>query len=271
MKNELITFTEDGTPVIDTVTIAKGVNVEHRAVIQLVRKYESDFNAFGRVTFEMRPFETAGGTQKREVALLNEDQATLLFTYLKNTEIARALKIRVVKAFRDCRNELAKAKAAPALPDYSNLSKIQILHMAIESEEQRIAAEKKNEELTKRLQLAAPKVSAYNDLIDDQGTYNATAVAKILHMKRCDLFTWFKSNQVAYLQKDGWLPYSTWEKKQWALVKITEGNNKKTGEPFTSQRLRFTVAGIFQMHKMMQAQKINVPEQLNLNLEGATA
>lgn len=172
--------------------------------------------------------------------------------------------------FIEC-EKIAKAKTTPALPDYSNLPKIQILRMAIESEEQRIAAEKQNEELTKRLQLAAPKEKAYDALIDDKGTYNATAVAKILHMKRCDLFTWFKSNQVAYLQKDGWLPYSTWEKKQWALVKITEGNNKKTGEPFTSQRLRFTVAGIFQIHKMMQAQKINVPEQLNLNLEGAQA
>lgn len=53
MTQELLTITADGTPVIDTVTIAEGVNVEHKAVIQLVRKYESDFNAFGRVTFEM--------------------------------------------------------------------------------------------------------------------------------------------------------------------------------------------------------------------------
>lgn len=274
MTQELITITADGMPVIDSLTIAEGCQVQHKNVIELIRKYLPDFQAFGAVAFETRKGKAlpqGGFAKATEVALLNEDQATLLFTYLKNSEIARSLKIRVVKAFRDCRNELAKAKATPPLPDYSNLPKIQILRMAIESEEQRIAAEKKNEELMKRLQLVAPKEEAYDALIDDKGTYNATAVAKILHMKRCDLFTWFKSNQVAYLQKDGWLPYSTWEKKQWALVKITEGNNKKTGEPFTSQRLRFTVAGIFQMHKMMQAQKINVPEQLNLNLEGATA
>lgn len=270
MKNELITL-KNGQAVTDTYIISVGVNYPHKNVIALCRKHIESLKKFGGVEFIIQPFETAGGTQKREVAILNEDQATLLMALMQNNETVVAFKVRLIQAFRDCRNELAKAKAVPALPDYSNLSKLQILHMAIESEEQRIATEKQNEELTKRLQLAAPKVSAYNDLIDDQGTYNATAVAKILHMKRCDLFTWFKSNQVAYLQKDGWLPYSTWEKKQWALVKITEGNNKKTGEPFTSQRLRFTVAGIFQMHKMMQAQKINVPEQLNLNLEGATA
>lgn len=130
----------------------------------------------------------------------------------------------------------------------------------------RLAADQmdKNAALQKQIEADAPKVSAYDDLVDDTGLFTATAVAKILHMKRCDLFTWLKRNQVAYQQGKDWLPYSTWEKKQWAVVKIRELDNKKTGEPITSRRLRFTAAGIFQMHKMMQAQKINVPEQLNL-------
>ena len=130
----------------------------------------------------------------------------------------------------------------------------------------RLAADQmdKNAALQKQIEADAPKVSAYDDLVDDTGLFTATAVAKILHMKRCDLFTWLKRNQVAYQQGKDWLPYSTWEKKQWAVVKIRELDNKKTGEPITSRRLRFTTAGIFQMHKMMQAQKINVPEQLNL-------
>ena len=130
----------------------------------------------------------------------------------------------------------------------------------------RLAADQmdKNAALQKQIEADAPKVSAYDDLVDDTGLFTATAVAKILHMKRCDLFTWLKRNQVAYQQGKDWLPYSSWEKKQWAVVKIRELDNKKTGEPITSRRLRFTTAGIFQMHKMMQAQKINVPEQLNL-------
>ena len=123
-----------------------------------------------------------------------------------------------------------------------------------------------NQKLIEQATADAPKVSAYDDLVDDNGLFTATAVAKILHMKRCDLFTWLKRNQVAYQQGKDWLPYSTWEKKQWAVVKIRELDNKKTGEPITSRRLRFTAAGIFQMHKMMQAQKINVPEQLDLDI-----
>lgn len=118
--HEIITLTKDGVAVVDTITIADGVHVEHRAVLQLIRKYLQDFEAFGRVAFEMQPFETTGGTQKREIAWLTEDQTTLLFTFLKNTEIARKLKIRLVKAFREAREEIARLQQTPALPDFTN-------------------------------------------------------------------------------------------------------------------------------------------------------
>lgn len=258
MTNEILTFTPDGMPVIDTVTIAEGVNIEHKAVIQLVRKYESDFNAFGRVTFEMRPFETAGGTQKREVALLNEDQATLLFTYLKNTEIARSLKVRVVKAFRDCRDELAQSKAAA--PQFQIPQTMQ--------EALRLAADQmdKNAALQKQIEADAPKVSAYNDLVDDSGLYTTTAVAKILQMKRNELLTWAANNRAIYKQGKTWLPYAPWTEKKWAQVKIDEGNNKTTGDPYSSKTLRFTTSGVFQIHKLMKAQNLKVPEQLDLKI-----
>lgn len=258
MTNEILTFTSDGTPVIDTFTIAQGVNIEHKAVIQLVRKYESDFNAFGRVTFEMRPFETAGGTQKREVALLNEDQATLLFTYLKNTEIARSLKVRVVKAFRDCRDELAKAKAAA--PQFQIPQTMQ--------DALRLAADQmdKNAALQKQIEADAPKVSAYNDLVDDKCLFTLTAVAKILQMKRNELLTWAANNRAIYKQGKTWLPYAPWTEKKWAQVKIDEGNNKTTGDPYSSKTLRFTTAGVFQIHKLMKAQNLKVPEQLDLEI-----
>lgn len=83
--NELIKIHTDGQAVTDSLTIAAGAQVEHAAVMKLIRKYLPDFEAFGRVGFEIQPFETAGGTQKREVALLNEDQTTLLFTQAAKT------------------------------------------------------------------------------------------------------------------------------------------------------------------------------------------
>lgn len=96
--NSLI-FVQNGTTFTTSEIIAEGVGNEHKAVIQLVRNYLTDLEEFGRVTFEMRPFETSGGIQEREIAILSEQQATLILTYMKNTSVVRQFKKALVKAF----------------------------------------------------------------------------------------------------------------------------------------------------------------------------
>ncbi len=82
-----------------SLAVAEGVGNPHKSVIQLIRLNIGDFEDFGRVAFQMLPFETLGGTQKREVAILNEQQATLLMTYMRNNDVVRAFKKRLVKEF----------------------------------------------------------------------------------------------------------------------------------------------------------------------------
>jgi phage regulator Rha-like protein len=79
---------------------------EHKQAIANVRKFQSDFEELGRVAFETRPFATAGGTQEREIAILNEDQAIYLMTLFRNTLIVRQFKLALVKEFRRIINEL---------------------------------------------------------------------------------------------------------------------------------------------------------------------
>lgn len=93
--------------------VASGCQVGHQTVIRLVRKYLGEFEEFGRVAFEIRPFETAGGTQTREVAILNEDQATYLITMLRNNDIVRAFKRTLVKEFRRALDEISRLYANP--------------------------------------------------------------------------------------------------------------------------------------------------------------
>ncbi|WP_375660418.1 Rha family transcriptional regulator, partial [Bartonella sp. CL74QHWL] len=91
MKN-LVTINNAGIAVTTSLKIAEGVGNKHKTVIQLVRQNIKDFEELGRVAFEMLPFETKGGIQKREVAILNESQATLLMTYMRNNGTVRAFK-----------------------------------------------------------------------------------------------------------------------------------------------------------------------------------
>ena len=155
--------------------------------------------------------------------------------------------------FIEC-EKVAKQAAAPILPNYA-----EALRQLADKVEQ-------NTVLQKQIESDAPKVSAYDDLIDDKGLFTATATAKILNMGRNDLFTWAANNRVIYKQGKTWLPYATWVDKKLAQLKVTEGNNKTTGEAFSSHRLRFTTAGILQIHKLMKAQNLKVPEQLGLEI-----
>lgn len=108
--NELVRLTTQDVskaiPVTDTFVISEFLELNHKSVIQLARKYEGDLAEFGGVTFEMLPFETNGGVQNREVMILNESQSTLLITYMKNTEKVRDFKKKLIKNFYLMKNEL---------------------------------------------------------------------------------------------------------------------------------------------------------------------
>jgi hypothetical protein len=90
----------NGQPFTDTLIIAEGVDRPHHGVIQLVRQNKADFEQFGLVTFEMRPrLEGQHGGGDIEYAVLNERQATLLLTYMRNTDVVKQFKIALIKAF----------------------------------------------------------------------------------------------------------------------------------------------------------------------------
>lgn len=98
--------------VTNTAAIAVGVGRDHDTIIKLVDRNKSDLEEFGRVGFEIRPIQTKGGVQKQRVALLNEQQTTLLITYMRNNDIVRAFKKRLVAEFFRMRKALASKKMA---------------------------------------------------------------------------------------------------------------------------------------------------------------
>jgi len=93
--------------ITNTAAIAEGVGRDHDTIIKLVDRNKSDLEEFGEVGFEIR----AGyNNSKVRVALLNEQQITLLITYMRNNEVVRAFKKRLVAEFFTMRSALAKKK-----------------------------------------------------------------------------------------------------------------------------------------------------------------
>ncbi|MCF7540608.1 Rha family transcriptional regulator [Pseudomonas petrae] len=127
-----IVIMKDGDAVSTTVAIADGTGNEHGSVIALVRKYQADFEEFGRVRFEIEPFETAGGMQSREIALLDEPQSTLLLTFMRNTDVVRAFKKKLVREFW----EMVQQRNRATLP--SEMSRLELLEIALASEREKL-------------------------------------------------------------------------------------------------------------------------------------
>ena len=100
---------DGGVPKTTTLQIALGLGIQHKSVIQLVRSYKSDFAEFGALTFEMRmgsPLPQGGYGHSMQYAVLNEQQATLLLTYMRNSPKVREFKKALVKAFFEARTLL---------------------------------------------------------------------------------------------------------------------------------------------------------------------
>ena len=77
-----------------------------KAVNQLVRYKKEHLERFGILTFEMAKLNGRG--RPRKIYHLNEQQATLLITFLDNTPQVELFKVALVKQFYEMRDELNK-------------------------------------------------------------------------------------------------------------------------------------------------------------------
>lgn len=101
-------------PFTTSEVIAECAGVKRHAIQVLIQQHEKDFREFGKVSFEMRPLEGSKTGQTVKVYHLNEQQATLLMTYLRNTCVVRAFKKELVRQFFAMRKELLNIKTVKA-------------------------------------------------------------------------------------------------------------------------------------------------------------
>ena len=86
--------------------IANNTGNSLKAVNQLVRYKKEHLERFGILTFEMAKLNGRG--RPRKIYHLNEQQATLLITFLDNTPQVELFKVALVKQFYEMRDELNK-------------------------------------------------------------------------------------------------------------------------------------------------------------------
>lgn len=152
--NTLVTLI-DGTAVTTSLLIAEGTNNEHASVIKLVRTYQREIEEFGLVRFEIRPRpEGQHGGGDVEIAILNEQQSTLLLAMMRNSEIVVRFKVSLVKAFFELAKKVSEvASVVPrSLPE--------ALRLAADLAEQKALAEQQRDEAIRTKALICSKREA---------------------------------------------------------------------------------------------------------------
>lgn len=135
--------------------IAERAEVEHRAILQLIGKYHNDLAKFGQLAFEMRP---GYNNAQVRIAKLNEQQSTLLLTFLKNTAVVRQFKVDLVTGFFEMAQHIQELEQQTQQP--AELSRREILTMALEAEE-------RADEYKAELEVAAPKAEYVDNHVAD--------------------------------------------------------------------------------------------------------
>lgn len=93
-----------------SLIIADQTNNAIHSVRELIKKYKSDLEEFGVLSFEIRkPDKKSKGGRPQEIYYLNEQQTTLLLTYMRNSEVVREFKKKLVKEFYKMKSALSEA------------------------------------------------------------------------------------------------------------------------------------------------------------------
>ncbi|RAN53528.1 Rha family transcriptional regulator [Dolosigranulum pigrum] len=110
-----------------STVIAEYAEVEHHSVTRMIRNHKEDLEEFGLIAFEIhKPPKNSVGGRPRKSYKLNEQQATLLITWLDNTEPVRAFKKALVRAFYELKQQVIAFTKQRALekPERQDLTDI---------------------------------------------------------------------------------------------------------------------------------------------------
>jgi phage regulator Rha-like protein len=99
---------------VDSRLLANQLDTRHRTIFESILKYESELLSISLLPFQTESVknENARGAKIQKYALLNEDQCYFVLTLMRNNDKVVALKLKLVKAFRDARKQIAERDIA---------------------------------------------------------------------------------------------------------------------------------------------------------------
>lgn len=242
----IISKTDDGELRISSEQIAEGSGVQHKNVLELVAVHAVSLKQFGAVAFQTRPLP--GGGKPIRVALLNEQQSTLLMMFMRNTEQVVAFKSALVEAFYKMAQTLR-----PSVPR----TYAEALRAAADAAE---AIEQKNQVIA----MLEPKAASWDSIVSSAGSWSYNDAAKVLHesgqidIGEKRLVSWLVSNGFLYRDAKG-RPhvYQQFIERGWFVAKARTYTDFKTGIEMASSapQVRITGKGLDMIRSRLLSKK----------------
>ncbi|EKR6218022.1 phage regulatory protein [Campylobacter coli] len=115
--NDLV-YSLNGGLVTDQNKISTISKVDINSIQRLIRNYKQDLESFGELGFELQKIAKTN----KKIYYLNEQQATLLLTYMKNSESVRNAKKVLVFAFYQMKEKLRSLEQEQEKARFKSLS-----------------------------------------------------------------------------------------------------------------------------------------------------
>lgn len=195
---ELLKVTEvQGIEVADSRLIAQELNIQHKNLLETIKTHQKSIeDNFGQLTFQTETVQNSVGAKNEiKIAYLTEDQCLFITSLSKNTERVVSLKAKIVKSFQAARKLVATTQA--------ELSRMDILEMAMKAERERMALENQNRQLMQKNEVLSEKAEYVDKVLSSESGHATTIIAKELGMSAVTLNKLLEGLGVQYMTKAG--------------------------------------------------------------------
>lgn len=147
--------------------------------------------------------------------------------------------------------ELEAQQSAPALSP-ANFSRMQLIELAMQAEQERIESEKQRQVLALEVQAMAPKVEALDRIANSDGSLCLTDAAKTLQVQPRQLTQILQTKHWIYRRPmgSGWLAYQDRIQAGHLEHKVTTGE-KSDGHEWTNTQVRVTAKGLTRLAQVL--------------------
>lgn len=157
------------------------------------------------------------------------------------------LRAKVIDRLHELESQMTQPSFNPA-----NLSRLQLIELALQAEQERLAIEQKAIALEHKVEVLEPKAEALDRISGSEGSLNITEAAKALGVKPKALFGKLQANRWIYKRHGGrnWLGYQ--DKCQQGLVEHKVSTvTMPDGSEKISEQVRVTPKGITKLSTLL--------------------